>query len=126
MIRNVKYINSDLMGILNSIICIVHCFTTPLLIALGVGYLTSPFIKYALVFFSFITIYKALNKTKNRKIAALLWISFGCFLLSSLLEERYHSMEYMAYFSAGFIIIGHILNVKKSRNINPKNNENEK
>lgn len=112
MIRNVKYINSDLMGILNSLICIVHCFTTPLLIALGVGYLTSPFIKYALVFFSFITIYNALNKTKNRKIAALLWISLGCFLLSSLLEERYHSMEYMAYISAGFIIIGHILNVK--------------
>jgi hypothetical protein len=120
LIRHVKYIKSDLIGILNSFICIVHCFATSLLIALGVGYLTSPFVKYAFVFFSFITIYNALNKTKNRKIAALLWISFGCFLLSSLLEERYHSMEYMVNISAGFIIIGHILNVKNSINVNPK------
>jgi hypothetical protein len=122
---NVTKINkADLIGILSSSICLVHCIATPLLIAFGAGFITNPFFKYLFLIISFLSIFKATENITSKKISLLLWISFWGFLFSTLFQEEYEWLHYSGYLFAILIIIGHILNIKHCRECS-KQNENE-
>ncbi len=119
-----KINKADLIGILSSSICLVHCVATPPLIAFGAGFITSPFFKYLFLFISFVSIFKATENITSKKISLLLWISFWGFLFSTLFQEEYEWLHYSGYLFAILIIIGHILNIKHCRECS-KQNENE-
>ena len=122
--NNTKINQADLIGILSSSICLVHCLATPLLIAFGAGFITNPFFKYLFLIISFVSIFKATENITRRKISLLLWISFWGFSFSTLFQEEYEWMHYSGYLFAILIIIGHILNIKHCRECS-KLNENE-
>jgi hypothetical protein len=119
-----KINKADLIGILSSSICLVHCVATPLLIAFGAGFITNPFFKYLFLIISFVSIFKATENITSKKISLLLWISFWGFLFSTLFQEEYEWLHYSGYLFAILIIIGHILNIKHCRECS-KLNENE-
>ena len=119
-----KINKGDLIGILSSSICLVHCVATPLLIAFGAGFITNPFFKYLFLIISFVSIFKATENITSKKISLLLWISFWGFLFSTLFQEEYEWLHYSGYLFAILIIIGHILNIKHCRECS-KLNENE-
>ena len=119
-----KINKADLIGILSSSICLVHCVATPLLIAFGAGFITNPFFKYLFLIISFVSIFKATENVTSKKISLLLWISFWGFLFSTLFQEEYEWLQYSGYLFAILIIIGHILNIKHCRECS-KQNENE-
>lgn len=119
-----KINKADIIGILSSSICLVHCVATPLLIAFGAGFITNPFFKYLFLIISFVSIFKATENITNKKISLLLWISFWGFLFSTLFQEEYEWLHYSGYFFAILIIIGHILNIKHCKECS-KQNENE-
>lgn len=112
MIKTTKINKADIIGILSSSICIVHCVATPLLIAYGIGFMTNPKFKYLFLIISFVSIFKASENVKHPQIALLLWFSFLGFLFSNLFHEEFHWLDYFEYFFAGLIITGHILNIK--------------
>lgn len=122
--NNTKINKADLIGILSSSICLVHCVATPLLIAFGAGFITNPFFKYLFLILSFVSIFKATENITSKKISLLLWISFWGFLFSTLFQEEYEWLHYSGYLFAILIIIGHILNIKHCRECS-KLNENE-
>jgi hypothetical protein len=122
--NNTKINKADLIGILSSSICLVHCVATPLLIAFGAGFITNPFFKYLFLIISFVSIFKATENITSKKISLLLWISFWGFLFSTLFQEEYEWLHYSGYVFAILIIIGHILNIKHCRECS-KLNENE-
>jgi len=122
--NNTKINKADLIGILSSSICLVHCVATPLLIAFGAGFITNPFFKYLFLIISFVSIFKATENVTSKKISLLLWISFWGFLFSTLFQEEYEWLHYSGYLFAILIIIGHILNIKHCRECS-KLNENE-
>jgi hypothetical protein len=122
--NNTKINKADLIGILSSSICMVHCLATPLLIAFGAGFITNPFFKYLFLIISFVSIFKATENITSKKISLLLWISFWGFLFSTLFQEEYEWLHYSGYLFAILIIIGHILNIKHCRECS-KLNENE-
>lgn len=119
-----KINKADLIGILSSSICLVHCVATPLLIAFGAGFITNPFFKYLFLIISFVSIFKATENITSKKTSLLLWISFWGFLFSTLFQEEYEWLHYSGYLFAILIIIGHILNIKHCRECS-KQNENE-
>jgi len=119
-----KINKADLIGILSSSICLVHCLATPLLLAFGASFITNPFFKYLFLIISFVSIFKATENITSKKIALLLWISFWGFLFSTLFQEEYEWLHYSGYLFAILIIIGHILNIKHCRECS-KQNENE-
>ncbi|MBY0243885.1 MAG: MerC domain-containing protein [Sphingobacteriaceae bacterium] len=119
-----KINKADLIGILSSSICLVHCLATPLLIAFGAEFITNPFFKYLFLILSFASIFKATEKVTNIKNATLLWVSFWGFLFSTLFQETYEWLHYSGYLFAILIIIGHILNIKYCRECLTQN-ENE-
>lgn len=112
MVKFRKINKADVIGIITSSLCLVHCIATPLLIALGAGLLTHPFFKYLFLTVSFASIFKATENANNSKNAFLLWVSFWGFLFSTLFQEEYDWLHYSEYFFAILIIIGHILNIK--------------
>jgi hypothetical protein len=122
--NNTKINKADLIGILSSSICLVHCVATPLLIAFGAGFITNPFFKYLFLIISFVSIFKATENITSKKTSLLLWISFWGFLFSTLFQEEYEWLHYSGYLFAILIIIGHILNIKHCRECS-KLNENE-
>ncbi len=119
-----KINNADLIGILSSSICLVHCIATPLLIAFGAGFITNPFFKYLFLIISFVSIFKSTENITSKKISLLLWVSFWGFLFSTLFQEEYEWLHYSGYLFAILIIIGHVLNLKQCRKCS-KQNENE-
>ncbi len=119
-----KINKADLIGILSSSICLVHCLATPLLLAFGASFITNPFFKYLFLIISFVSIFKATENITSKKISLLLWISFWGFLFSTLFQEEYEWLHYSGYLFAILIIIGHILNIKHCRECS-KQNENE-
>lgn len=112
MISTSKINKADIIGIISSSLCLVHCIATPLLIVFGAGFITNPIFKYSFLIISFASIFKATENVYNKKIAMLLWISFCGFLFSTLFQEEYELLHYSGYFFAILIIIGHILNIK--------------
>ena len=122
--NNTKINKADLIGILSSSICLVHCVATPLLIAFRAGFITNPLFKYLFLIISFVSIFKATENITSKKISLLLWISFWGFLFSTLFQEEYEWFHYSGYSFAILIIIGHILNIKHCRECS-KLNENE-
>lgn len=122
--NNTKINKADLIGILSSSICLVHCVATPLLLAFGASFITNPIFKYLFLIISFVSIFKATENITSKKISLLLWISFWGFLFSTLFQEEYEWLHYSGYLFAILIIIGHILNIKHCRECS-KQNENE-
>ena len=61
MINSSKINKADFIGIVSSSICLVHCITTPLLIAFGTGFITNPIFKYLFLIISFVSILKQLK-----------------------------------------------------------------
>lgn len=121
MIRAKKYNFADIIGILSSSICLIHCVATPLLIAFGAGFITNPFFKYLFLIISFVSIFKATENITSKKISLLLWISFWGFLFSTLFQEEYEWLHYSGYFFAILIIVGHILNIKHCKQCSKHN-----
>jgi hypothetical protein len=107
-----KYSFANLIGIVSSSICLVHCVATPLLIAFGVEYIINTIFKYVFLILSFASIFKATENVTNTKNAILLWVSFWGFLFSTLFQEEYEWLHYSGYFFTILIIVGHILNIK--------------
>lgn len=123
MIKYNKINNADIIGILSSSICLIHCLATPLLIAFGVGFINNLGFKYLFLIISFLSVYKATEKINNTKIALLLYISFWGFLLSSLFEEDYDFLHYAEYIFAILIIIGHFINIKHCKKCSTLNKD---
>jgi len=112
MISTFKINKADLIGILSSSICLVHCIASTLIIVCSESCCEDPVYKYIFLSISFISIYKATENITNAKIALLLWISFFGFLFSTLFQEQIYWLNYSRYLFTVLIITGHILNIK--------------
>lgn len=113
-----KSIYTDSIGIISSTLCLVHCIATPLLIALGFGYFSTPFITYIFLIIAFIAIYKTTKNNKHIKNSSFLWTSFWGFVFSNLLKEEFEFLHYFEYFFGFLIIIGHINNIRICKKCN--------
>lgn len=102
----------DVVGILSSSLCIVHCMAMPFLIATGVSILSNEWLTYLFIIISFFSIYKATKNCVNLKVGALLWVSFFGFLLTTFFHEQSHVIHLLNYVFAFAIVVGHVLNIK--------------
>lgn len=107
-IRNWR--TGDGFGIINSVICLVHCLAMPVLIALGAGFLEHPSITWAFIVLAFIAVRSAVRSRNNALVAMVLGIGWALFAAGLALEGISEQMEFLAYMGSGILIIGHILN----------------
>lgn len=103
---------ADILGILSSLFCLIHCLATPLFLAFGLSFLSSSIFTYFFLIVSFISIFKATKNATHKNISILLWVAFCGFLFSSVFQEKFEWLHYLGYLFAVLIIIGHMLNIK--------------
>jgi hypothetical protein len=104
--------SGDGFGILNSVLCIVHCLAMPVLIAAGAGYFDHPLIGWAFVVLAYLAVRSAIRSRNNARIAMILGIGWALFAVGVILEKQYAGLETLTYMGSAVLIAGHLLNVR--------------
>ena len=112
---------ADYLGIVGSVLCIVHCLVTPVLI------MTSTLLKNDLVRTSFVgldyifigvnavAVYFATRHATSPVIKTALWGFLGLFSVALLLESNSRLFEYLTYAASAGLVVTHVLNLRQHR-----------
>jgi len=115
-----SYNKSDIVGIIASSICIVHCVLTPLIAVLFSKIVKEKYelLNYVFLIISLISVIISIKTTKNELLKGLLlffWIQLSVGLV---LEDKNIIFSILMYFSALGLIVTHILNINHCKNCN--------
>ena len=113
--------NSDNLGILSSILCLIHCFVTPFIYISFAGLFTeNEFLSFSwkginliFIIFSLVAVNKSTKKTTNKIIKPIFWLSW-IFLFFVILNEEVKLIELpelVSYISALNLAGVHIYNL---------------
>lgn len=112
--------NSDYLGAVAGVLCIIHCIVTPLLFVINAELATNQTllvlqaIGYIFLIISFFAVYRsALNTTNN--VVKILFFLFWSFLLFLILNESFGAFrisETFTFISAFSLSALHIYNLK--------------
>ena len=112
--------NSDYLGAVAGVLCIIHCIVTPLLFVINAEFATNQTLQvlqaigYIFLIISFFAVYRsALNTTNN--VVKILFFLFWSFLLFLILNESFGAFrisETFTFISAFSLSALHIYNLK--------------
>lgn len=119
---NISIKKPDNLGIMASVLCLLHCLVTPLLFvaqASATNHLQKvPFwwgnIDYVFLLISFFAIYKTTKTTSKNRIKLLLWCNW-VFLVFLIINEKiniFHIPELIMYATSLSLASIHIYNLK--------------
>ena len=112
---------ADYIGITGSVLCIIHCLITPVLLlttsllqdsTLRVGYLS---LDYVFIGVNIIAVYFATRHYAPPHIKFGLWGFLFLFATALLLEETAPAFQYIAYAASAGLVITHLLNIRQHR-----------
>jgi hypothetical protein len=112
---------ADYVGITGSILCIIHCLVTPVLLmtsslvadsALRIGYLS---LDYVFIGVNIVAVYFATRHFTLPLIRTGLWFFLASFSMSMLLEDVSPTFEYLGYASSLGLVAMHLLNIRYHR-----------
>lgn len=108
---------ADYIGILGSVLCIIHCMLVPAL-AFGSGlayehHAHSGLISldYFFIIINGIAVYYATRDHKSVLVRTLLWSALLIFSVSLIFEGKNHVFTWLGYIGSGLLIAGHFLNI---------------
>ncbi|MBO0952546.1 MerC domain-containing protein [Fibrella forsythiae] len=112
---------ADYVGITGSILCIIHCLITPVLVmtstllnheSLRIGFLS---LDYLFIAINIVAVWSATRHT-SRPIRFALWSLLTLFAAGLVLEDLDPRFEYMAYGASVGLVIAHLANIYHCRN----------
>jgi hypothetical protein len=112
---------ADYIGITGSVLCVIHCLITPVLLlttsflqdsTLRVGYLS---LDYVFIGVNIVAVYFATRHYAPPVIKRSLWGFLILFAVALLLEETAPIFEYIAYIASAGLVITHLLNIRQHR-----------
>ena len=112
---------ADYIGITGSVLCIIHCLITPILLltssvfqnsTLRVGYLS---LDYVFIGVNIVAVYFATRHYAAPAIKRGLWGFLALFTVALLLEDVAPFFEYLAYAASAGLVITHLINIKQHK-----------
>ncbi len=112
---------ADYIGITGSVLCIIHCLITPILLLTSslfqnstfrVGYLS---LDYVFIGVNIVAVYFATRHYAPVAIKRSLWVFLTLFTVALLLEEKAPVFEYIAYIASAGLVITHLVNIRQHR-----------
>ncbi|GAB4040379.1 MerC domain-containing protein [Spirosoma gilvum] len=112
---------ADYIGITGSVLCIIHCMITPIMLlttslmqnsTLRVSYLS---LDYVFIGVNIVAVYFATRHYAPPVIKWGLWSFLSLFSIALLLEETAPVFEYIAYLASAGLVITHFLNIRQHR-----------
>ena len=108
---------ADYIGIVGSVLCIIHCMLVPAL-AFGSGLVYDHHahtgllsLDYFFILINGIAVYYATRDHKSILIRSVLWTALTIFSVSLIFEGSSHAFTWLGYIGSGLLIIGHLLNI---------------
>lgn len=109
---------ADYVGIAGSLLCIVHCLLTPVLavgssLAVEHHHSVAGFLRldYLFILVNGLAVYYATREHKLPLVKGLLWLAFGLFAVSLLLEGTAAAFVWLGYIGSGLLVAGHTINL---------------
>jgi len=111
---------ADYIGITGSVLCIIHCLATPILLmtsallrndAVRTSYLS---LDYLFIGINIAAVYFATRHAPSR-IRTLLWGFLSLFAVALLLEDVSEIFEYLAYAASTGLVLTHLANLRFCR-----------
>jgi len=112
---------ADYIGITGSVLCMIHCLITPVLLmtsalladdALRIGYLS---LDYVFIGVNMVAVYFATRHNISPAIKLSLWSFLGLFTIAILLEDVSEVFEYVGYAASMGLVITHFFNIRSCR-----------
>ncbi|GAB3691274.1 hypothetical protein GCM10027592_09160 [Spirosoma flavus] len=112
---------ADYIGITGSVLCIIHCLITPMLLMttsffqddqLRIGFLS---LDYVFIVVNIIAVYFATRHYAPLAIKRALWGFLLLFAFCIVLEDVNEIFEYLGYAASAGLVITHLLNIRQHR-----------
>ena len=112
---------ADYLGITGSVLCIVHCLITPVLLMttaalhdehLRIGYLS---LDYIFIGVNIVAVYFATKSTPSLTIKRALWGFLALFAGGILLEDINHTFRLIGYIASAGLVLTHLVNIRQHR-----------
>lgn len=106
---------SDIVGMVTSVLCLIHCVSLPFIFAAGI-FSSSLFLEdmhwldYVFIFLAFLAVVYSSRKTNQNWIRNGLWITLVVFSAAILLHEIHNAFLYVSVCASFCLIILHFLN----------------
>ena len=108
---------ADYIGITGSVLCVIHCLATPVLLltvnfaheSLKVGYLS---LDYVFILVNIFAVYHATKHSHSAAIRRALWGFLGLFTACLLLEDVSELFEYAGYAASLGLVVTHLINIR--------------
>lgn len=104
--------SADLVGIVNTVLCLIHCLAMPLLVSVGAAFFAHPLLSWGFALLAFVAVYFATRNSTGRRVVWFLWGAASLFAMAVLLEHEWHWMHEVSYVASALLIIGHLLNLR--------------
>ncbi len=113
--------NADILGIISSVLCIIHCLAIPVIIAFGM--ISNSFghhhhyhwLDYIFVGLAAFAVYYASLKAANNTLKIGLWLSLVVFSSGIFLHEVSHDFLYLSLVGSLALVVLHIFNYRAHR-----------
>lgn len=111
-LRSGKY--SDILGIISSILCLIHCMVFPLVfIWYSISSLDSwHLLDYFFIFFAGVAVFFSSRKNSLASIKVGLWFSYITFTVCLLLHEVFVWGFYISFIASVVLVFLHVLSFK--------------
>lgn len=109
---------SDIIGIISSGLCLVHCLAGPIMVLLGYSFIEPDGWHIWDFIFLIISAYAIFNVTRGhstRWIKAGLWASFSVLSLSIFFSHDMLFFSVLSWLAAASLVVFHVLNLKHAR-----------
>ncbi len=105
---------ADLLGIVNSALCMVHCAAMPVLIAMGAAFLHHPLVSLAFIAIAGWAVHAAVRRGSDPWLARILWAAWAVFAATLLMEGLHHGFEVASLVASGLLVVGHVVHWRMS------------
>lgn len=112
---------ADYVGITGSILCLVHCLATPVLLMTSTvlkdelvrtGFLS---LDYVFIGINIVAVYFATRHNASHTIRTSLWGFLMLFAIAILLEDKNPVFEYISYLASLGLVASHLINIRYCR-----------
>lgn len=112
---------ADYIGITGSVLCLIHCLVTPVLLMttallrneqLRVGFLT---LDYVFIGVNIVAVYFATKGHGSPAIKRALWGFLTLFAIGILLEDVGETFRLIGYAASAGLVMTHLLNIRQHR-----------
>lgn len=112
---------ADYIGITGSVLCIIHCLITPVLLMttgllqdhhLRFGFLS---LDYIFIAVNIMAVYFATRHYAQPVIKRALWGFLALFAVGIMLEDVNEAFEYLGYAASAGLVVTHLINIRQHR-----------